>query len=173
MTTESGETADDRTMKSPPPRYTDRPLPAYRFIPGRRPHPTRSPRGHSYHAPEIPGMLDPDHWASCEKYLFAIDLFNNHFFWEAHEALEPLWRDSGRDTTAGRFLQGLIKISAALLKHSMGNMEGAVSHAAGGGAMLCRIPGVFLGIDGADLSARVIEFITGKAAEPPGIVLQQ
>ncbi len=159
-------------MSSPPPRYTDRPLPAYRFIPGRRPHPTRSPRGHSYHALEIPGKLDPAEWASCENYLFAVDLFNNHYFWEAHEALEPLWLDVGRDSSTGVFLQGLIKVSAALLKHSMGNMEGALSHAAKGGAMLCGAPGVFLGIDGTDLAARVIGFITGKLADPPGIFLQ-
>ncbi|MBD3868496.1 MAG: DUF309 domain-containing protein [Acidobacteria bacterium] len=160
-------------MTSPPLRYTERPLPAYRFIPGRRPHPTRSPRGHSYHTPEIPGSLDPAEWMACEKYLFAVDLFNNHYFWEAHEALEPLWLDAGRDSHAGRFLQGLIKVSAALLKHSMGNMEGAVSHAAGGGALLCGAGGVFLGIDGADLAARVIAFITGESGEPPAIDLQR
>ena len=160
-------------MTSQPPRYTDRPLPAYRFVPGRRPHPTRSPQGHSYHQPEIPGTLDPDNWEECEKYLFAIDLFNNHYFWEAHEALEPLWLDAGRDSPTGRFLQGLIKISAALLKHSMGNMDGAVSHAAGGGALLCGAEGIRLGIDGADLAARVLAFITGETGEPPAIELQR
>ena len=160
-------------MNSPPPRYTDRPLPAYRFVPGRRPHPTRSPRGHSYHAPEIPGKLDPADWESCERYLYAVDLFNNHYFWEAHEALEGLWQDAGRESPAGRFLQGLIKVSAALLKHSMGNQDGAVSHAAGGGALLCGTPGVFLGVDGADLAGRIIEFITGNTGDPPGIVLQR
>ena len=159
-------------MNPQPPRYTDRPLPAYRFIPGRRPHPTRSPRGHSYHAPEIPGKLDPEEWRSCENYLFAIDLFNHHYFWETHEALEPLWIDAGRDSPAGRFLQGLIKVSAALLKQKMGNQDGALSHATSGGARLCSAPGEFLGIDGADLADRVLEFITGNADEPPAITLE-
>jgi hypothetical protein len=48
-----------------------------------------------------------------------------------------------------------------------------VSHAASGGAMLCGTPGVYLGIDGADLAARIIEFITGNIRDPPGIVLQR
>ena len=30
------------------PRYTNLPLPAYRFVPGKAPHPTRDPDGHSY-----------------------------------------------------------------------------------------------------------------------------
>jgi len=160
-------------MSYPLPRYTDQPLPAYRFIPGRRPHPTRSPRGHSYQAPEIPGRLDPDDWATCEKYLFAVDLFNNQYFWEAHEALEPLWLDAGRDSPAGRFLQGLIKLSAALLKHSMGNPVGAKRHAVNGGELLREQRGVFIGIHGADLAARVEAFIREENSEIPGIELQR
>lgn len=160
-------------MSRPPSRYTARPLPAYRFIPGRRPHPTRSSKGHSYHAPKISDKLDPADWTSCESYLFAVDLFNHRYFWEAHETLEPLWLDAGRDSPTGVFLQGLIKVSAALLKHSMGNMDGAGSHAADGGDMLRSMDGVFLGIDGADLADQVGNFITGKTDEPPGIVLQR
>ena len=30
------------------PRYTRRPFPAYRFVPGKAPHPTCDPDGHSY-----------------------------------------------------------------------------------------------------------------------------
>jgi hypothetical protein len=31
-----------------PPRYTDRPFPAYRHVPGETPHPRRDARGHSH-----------------------------------------------------------------------------------------------------------------------------
>lgn len=40
-----------------------------------------------------------------------IDLFNQERFWEAHGALEPLWRRSG-----DRNAQGLILVAAAFTK---------------------------------------------------------
>ncbi|MFQ5661093.1 MAG: hypothetical protein ACE5GZ_11755 [Gammaproteobacteria bacterium] len=33
------------------PRYTNRPFPSYRYVPGKAPHPTRDPDGHSYNKP--------------------------------------------------------------------------------------------------------------------------
>ena len=36
-----------------PYRYTDRPFPSYRFVPGKAPHPTRHQNGHSYNKPPV------------------------------------------------------------------------------------------------------------------------
>ena len=41
------------------PRYSTRPFPSYRFVPGKSPHPRRDPHGHSYGQPEP--KLQPFH----------------------------------------------------------------------------------------------------------------
>jgi hypothetical protein len=60
-----------------------------------------------------------------EQYLRGLGLFNRREFFEAHEALEDVWR-----TTVGperKFLQGLIQVAVALHHHSRGNLAGARS----------------------------------------------
>ena len=52
------------------------------------------------------------------EYRWGIDLYNNGYYWEAHEAWESLWRQTSsldRD-----FLQGLIQCAGAALKLAMG-----------------------------------------------------
>ena len=102
---------------SPGPRYTDRPLPAYRHVPGQTPHPTRDPEGHSYDrpAPDLPDLNHED-WRKSEEYLFGIDLFNEGCWWECHEVLERLWHASGIGSEAGHVLQAVILCAAAHLK---------------------------------------------------------
>ena len=96
----------------------DRTLPAYRFVPGLHPHPTRSPEGHSYGrpSPHVHPPWTPEQWVSLQPYLRGVDLFNRWYFWEAHEAREPLWRAHRADSEPARFIQGLIGVAAALLK---------------------------------------------------------
>jgi len=109
-------------------RYSSRPLPAYRYVPGLHPHPVRDPRGHSYepvlrfnrHAP-----WRVDEWRTLDDWLYGVDLFNRFYFWEAHEAWEGLWAAVKRDTAPALLLQGLIQIAAALLKTHMGVLLGA------------------------------------------------
>ena len=105
-------------------RYSSRNFPPYRYVPGMHPHPTNSPEGHSY------GNDDEDHekwnsdlWKDNEDYLFGIDLYNYHYYWEAHEAWEGLWIAAVRNSSEHRFLQGLIKCGAALLKIRMANYQ--------------------------------------------------
>ncbi|MBI4006737.1 MAG: hypothetical protein HY356_08705 [Gammaproteobacteria bacterium] len=44
-------------------RYSDRPFPPYRFIPGKTPHPTRDTEGHSYNKPAVHlASFDPVDW---------------------------------------------------------------------------------------------------------------
>ncbi len=145
------------------PRYRpDRPLPPYRFVPGLHPHPTHHPDGHSYgRADALPGAIDwqhpavlvPDTWAA------GVDCFNAFYFWEAHEAWEPLWRAAPRHSAARQALQGLIQAAAALLKIHVGSLPGAATLAHAGTAKLAesaaRLPMLF----GLDLRATTSDFI--------------
>ena len=136
-------------------RYTAAAFPSYRYLPGKAPHPVRDPDGHSYGAPEETEPLDSEQWSSCRPYLLAIDLFNHRYYWEAHEELERLWRETGRRTESGIMLQGLIQVAAALLKRSMGERGPASRLAARGCAKLRSIGAVHLGIHGPDFASTI------------------
>jgi hypothetical protein len=98
-------------------RYTDRAFPDYRHVPGKTPHPTRDPEGHSYdRVPARLPNLNRHDWRQCDEYLFGIDLLNARYWWECHEVLEGLWHASGLGTPAGHALQAVIQCSAAHLK---------------------------------------------------------
>ncbi len=113
------------------PRYVpDQPLPPYAFVSGRFPHPTRDPRGHSFCVErKRSGPLEPVLWESSRPYMYAVDLFNHGYYWEAHESWEGLWRDFDRSGPTGCFLGGLIKLAAAGVKLRQGKARGARRHA--------------------------------------------
>ncbi len=113
------------------PRYCpDRPLPPYSYVTGLLPHPTSDPRGHSFgHAEPAAQPLDPSSWPTNANYLYAIDLFNHGFYWEAHEAWEGLWHAAGRTGPTADFLKGLIKLAAAGVKAREGRAAGVRTHA--------------------------------------------
>jgi hypothetical protein len=95
----------------------ERPFPPYAYLPGRDPHPTGDPRGHSFgHDEAPPAWLPAERWRENADYLFGCDLYNFGFLWEAHEAWEGLWHASKHDRDQAEFLQGLIQCSAASLK---------------------------------------------------------
>lgn len=109
-------------------RYTDLPWPAYRFIPGRHPHPHSYPDGHSSLPP---GQSPPpvtyksaEQWRESVDYLFACDLYNHGYWWEAHETWEGLWQLTDKSKVQGRFLQTLIQVAACHLKLHMGKLGG-------------------------------------------------
>lgn len=54
-----------------------------------------------------------------------MELFNNQEFFDAHEALEDIWRDSVNPDR--KLLQGLIQIAVAFHHHGKGNVVGARS----------------------------------------------
>ena len=115
--------------EEPPPRCSARSLPPYRHVPGLTPHPVKDPRGHLYgHAePETSSSCRdlPAGWSECGDYLYGVDLFNRAFLWEAHEAWEWVWIAAGKTTEPAGFVQGLIQVSAALLRHHLGTPRGA------------------------------------------------
>jgi predicted metal-dependent hydrolase len=53
----------------------------------------------------------------------AVELFNGGAFWEAHEALETIWR-SLPDEGEALVIQGLIQAAAALWHRERGNRHG-------------------------------------------------
>ena len=137
---------------TPPPRPYEpcrerqvpgRAFPPYRHGPGVTPHPRRDPRGHSFGAdePGAPAPLEASSWTSNETYLFGVDLYNFAYWWEAHEQWEALWRLAGAATDTGVFLQGLIQVSAALLKWHGGKRRGFVGLSAKGCDRLTRVAG--------------------------------
>jgi hypothetical protein len=113
---------------SPARLVPERPFPPYAFLPGRDPHPTRDPRGHSYGREEAPAVyLDASQWRVNEDYLYGIDLYNHGYLWEAHEVWEGLWHAAKHDPPQADVLQGLIQCAAAALKIAMGQPRGLES----------------------------------------------
>lgn len=94
-------------------------FPPYRHIPGVTPHPIRDPHGHSYGIEEATDdiVLPPEMWEQNSTYLYGVDLYNFAYWWEAHEAWEGLWHEA--EDTYRLFLQGLIQVSASLIKYHM------------------------------------------------------
>ena len=153
-------------------RYApDRVLPPYAFLPGRDPHPTRDPRGHSFGVDETPPpYLPPERWSENEPYLFGVDLYNHGFLWEAHEAWEGLWHRSKHDPLTRDCLQGLIQCAAAWLKIRMDQPRGVERLAALGTEKLERVARAagerFMGLSLPELVASVRAF---AAATPQSI----
>ncbi len=116
-------------------------MPSYTYVPGTdTPHPIRDPRGHSYaRKGRSSKPLVAELWAENRTYLLAIDYFNHGFYWESHEEWERLWRVSGPDTTVGRFLKGLIKLSAAGVKVRENSIHGVRRHAASAGEVFADV----------------------------------
>src|SRR5574341_254771 len=78
-----------------------------------RPRPTKRPAR----------RLRPDPIDRPAQALRAVELFNGGAFWEAHEALETIWR-SVPDESEALVIQGLIQAAAALWHQQRGNRHG-------------------------------------------------
>ena len=57
-----------------------------------------------------------------DQYLRGISLFNNAEFFDAHEALEDVWRAAPPENK--KFLQGVVQVAVAFHHHSTGNRVG-------------------------------------------------
>ena len=103
----------------------ERDFPPYAFLPGRHPHPTRDPHGHSHGLEEgAADYLPPERWRENADYLWGVDLYNHGYLWEAHEAWEGLWHTAKHDELQASLLQGLIQCAAACLKIPMKQPRG-------------------------------------------------
>lgn len=155
-----------------PPRYTRRPFPPYAYTPGRDPHPTRDPDGHSYQSqPSELEPFDPTRWQDCEEYLYAIDLFNHGYYWEAHESFEAVWVAAGRKTRPGLFVQGLLQIGVGMLKQRQGQHHAAKGMWQSGLEKLHGINGPWMGIDTDALRVTVRQLLSDEITSLPPIKL--
>lgn len=163
---------------SPPdpswPRYSDRPLPPYRFVPGLNPHPHRDPGGHGFGtAASAVGPWSPGEWRSLEPYLHGIDLYNFAYWWEAHEEMESLWHAAGRTTPHARFVQGIIHVAAANLNLHRGKKAAARRQARRGIDRLSAYAGrVWMGVPVDDFIRRVDDYVADRAPRPALIELR-
>ncbi len=144
-----------------------RPFPPYPFLPGRDPHPTNDPRGHSYGVSESkPPYRPPQRWRENDEYLFGVDLYNHGYLWEAHEAWESVWHPTKHDTVQAELLQGLIQCAAASLKIPMEQPAGLAKLASLGTARLERVaqsgPTPFMGLDVAGFVRAFRDFATSN-----------
>jgi hypothetical protein len=130
-------------MPAPPRHVPTRPLPPYSYVPGHdHPHPVNDPRGHLFSDPK-PALLPLDQlptdptlrrqaiaarFATHPDWLYALDLFNEGYAWEAHEAWERFWHAFGRTTPEARLVQGLIHLAAACVKIREGKPAGVTKH---------------------------------------------
>jgi hypothetical protein len=155
------------TEKKIPRLLPSAPLPEYTHIlQSGTPHPFRDPKGHSY-GRKFKNMkpLVADEWAENRSYLAAIDLFNHGYYWEAHEEWERLLRVSVPDSPVGRFLKGLVKLSAAGMKVREHSIHGVRRHAASAGEVFADVAAeteseVYCGLRFTDL-----QFAADRAAQ--------
>jgi uncharacterized protein len=85
-----------------------------------------------------------------------IELFNRAAFFDAHEALEDVWRAATQPEK--RFLQGLIQVAVALHHHGNGNLAGARSVLRRAFRNLSLYPENFGGIQSAGLLHSISEW---------------
>lgn len=146
-----------------------RAFPPYAFLPGRDPHPTRDPAGHSFaHVEESVARIAPSAWHTSDAYLFGVDLYNHGFLWEAHEAWEGLWHISKPDRLQALFLQGLIQCAAAWLKIPMQQPQGLARLSALGLEKLAEVERAggtpYMGLDLDAFRQEVAEFAAAAPA---------
>ena len=102
-------------------------FPPYAYLPGRYPHPVRDFGGHSYG--QEPATVDAGASLDTEAFRWGADLFNHGYYWEAHEAWEPVWRAADRSEPLALLLKGLILLAATGVKIREGKKAAAVRHA--------------------------------------------
>ncbi len=116
-------------------------LPDYTFVPGTETlHPFRDPKGHSYgRKGRTSKPLIAESWSENRSYLLSLDYFNLGYYWEANDEFDRLQRVSGPESTVGRFLKGLVKLSAAGMKVRELSIHGVRRHAASAGEVFADI----------------------------------
>ena len=154
------------------PRYSDRPFPSYRFVPGKSRHPQHNPHGHSYSQEEpTPRLLPPDQWAQSADYLYGIDLYNYAYWWECHEVFEGLWKAAGHHGEQGNFFRAIIQLAAANLKLFMGSRQAAHNLLQRGVIRLQRVPESYMGVDVTGLTEDLQQRVVGTTLYAPRIRL--
>ena len=98
-------------------------------------------------------MAAPDSFPGLDPVQEGIRLFNEEYFFEAHEVLEEVWRQEHGEPRL--FLQGLIQICAAYHHFQNGNLVGAITLLQRGADKMRHYPPRYLGIDASGLIAHI------------------
>jgi predicted metal-dependent hydrolase len=146
-------------------------------VPGHFPHPASDPAGHLFGAPHpVVEPLRPSDWRLAPHYLYGVDLFNQGYYWESHEAWEALWHAAGRTGPLADFLKGLIKLAAAAVKVREGNPRGVRRHAQRAAELLAATPETtYCGLEKAqllELAARLGERAETYQSPQPTLLLE-
>lgn len=75
--------------------------------------------------PHLPGLTPRPEAGIRPGLEEGLALYRAGFFWEAHEAWEPLWLDAAPNSRERAFLQGLIQLANGRLKLVMGREAAA------------------------------------------------
>jgi uncharacterized protein len=104
-----------------------------------------------------PGGIVPQCRVDFKRCREGIELFNRAAFFDAHEALEDVWRAAPQPEK--RFLQGLIQVAVALHHHGNGNLAGARSVLRRAFRNLSLYPEGFGGIHSAGLLHSILDWL--------------
>ncbi len=100
-----------------------------------------------------------------DPYREGLRLFNEHLFFDAHEALEDVWRAASEPDR--KFFQGLIQVAVALHHHSRGNRIGCRSLLERARRNLSLYPPAYGGLDLAALLHSVDQWRTALENNGP------
>ena len=101
----------------------DIPLPAYAYVPGQTP---RHAEGDFdlFHDSVSEGIALSD-LPETLAWRAGLIFYEQGFFWEAHEVLEPVWMVTPRGSAEHQMVQALIQLANAALKARMGRPAAA------------------------------------------------
>lgn len=99
-------------------------LPQYKHVPGsnRRPH---SDLLESVAKQALP-ITEDSSAGSNIAWRYGIRLYNEGFYWEAHEVLESVWLAAPPNSRERHLLQSVIQLANARLKHLMGREQACI-----------------------------------------------
>ena len=89
---------------------------------------------------------------SNPDFAYAVDLFNNGYYWESHVWWEELWHLAGRKGPIADLLKALIKFAAAGVKMELGQKPPAIGHIERGLELIEALLNNSFQIDGVDLN---------------------
>ena len=99
-----------------------------------------------------------------ERLAQGVDYFNREYYFEAHDEFEELWMDA-REQTGRNLFHGLVNIATGFYHYRMGNLKGMQSQIGKGLEKLARVPDEYMGVDVANLTAEVRNYIKCETGE--------
>ena len=87
---------------------SETPLPDYKHLPGKNARPDDGLLESIAHSASA--VTDDASYRSNVAWLYGIRLFNNGFYWEAHEVLEAVWNNAAPNSREKHLVLSLIHI---------------------------------------------------------------